>query len=341
MPLKPHAAPFLSVIVPCRNEAEFLGPCLDSILHSGYPRERLEILVADGASDDGTRALAEYYAAAHRGIRVLDNPRRITPAALNLAIEQAQGEVIARLDAHATVLPGYFCRAVEALASSGAANVGGTMHTVTRDRGPFAEPICIALTSRFGVGNSRFRTGSKEAVWVDTVFGGCWPREVFSKIGGFNERLVRSQDIEFNLRLARAGGRILLDPEMQSRYFARARLRSFLLHNWENGVWAVLPFAYARGIPVRLRHLAPLAFVLAAGASLGLARWNPWIPLFVLGPYLAASVAASAAAAWNRRRPELLALLLVAYWSLHIPYGLGSLWGALRAGWAMGRRQHA
>jgi succinoglycan biosynthesis protein ExoA len=333
-------APFVSVIVPCRDEAAYLGPCLDSILASGYPRDRLEILVADGQSRDGTRELAHSYAARYSQVRVIDNPLRITPAALNRALDHARGEIIARLDAHSTIAPGYFSRAVETLQSSGADNVGGRMHTVTRDRGPFAEPIRLALTSPFGVGNSRFRTArpasqDSTACLVDTVFGGCWPREVFSRVGRFNERLERSQDIEFNLRLRRAGGKILLIPLMQSRYYARANLRSFVGHNWQNGVWAVLPFAYSRGIPVRWRHLTPLAFVSALLLSALLIPKLPWLFAAIFAPYLAASLAVSAASAWELRRASLLILQPIAFWSLHLPYGAGSLWGALRAFWVL------
>ncbi len=326
-----NRTPFLSVIVPCRDEAAYLGPCLDSILNSGYPRERMEILVADGRSQDGTRELAQSYAARHTHIQVIDNPRRITPAALNRALDCARGEIVARLDAHSTISPGYFTQAVECLNSTGAANVGGRMLTLTRDTGPFAEPIRIALTSRFGVGNSAFRTGARESVFVDTVFGGCWPREVFSRIGRFNERLERSQDIEFNLRLRRAGGQILLIPSMETCYYTRATLKYFLRHNWDNGIWAVLPFAYARGIPVRWRHLAPLAFVCTMIAALLLAPWLPWGPALVLAPYLAVSLAVSAAFAWKLRRPSLLFLQPIAFASLHLPYGVGSFYGALRA----------
>jgi succinoglycan biosynthesis protein ExoA len=330
--------PFVSVIVPCRDESDYLGACLDSILDCGYPRDRMEVLVADGMSRDGTRELARHYAARDARVRCIDNPLQITPAALNRALEQARGDVIVRLDAHSTVAPGYIARAVECLESSGAWNVGGVMHTVTRDRGPFAEPIRLALASRFGVGNSHFRTGAHwkgcEPLWVDTVFGGCWPREVFRCIGGFNERLERSQDIEFNLRLRRAGGKILLTSGMEIRYYARATLASFIRHNWTNGVWAVLPFAYARGIPVRWRHLVPLALVGALGLALSLALLVspklPWLPALVLAPYLAASLAVSLMLAWKKRRPSLSVLLPVAFASLHFPYGVGSLWGALR-----------
>jgi succinoglycan biosynthesis protein ExoA len=322
--------PFVSVIVPCRNESAYLGACLDSILGCDYPRERMEVLVADGMSRDGTRELIRSYAVRDGRVRSIDNPRRITPAALNRALEHARGEIIARLDAHSTVAPGYLANAVECLQSSGAANVGGVMHTATRDRGPFAEPIRIVLTSRFGVGNSHFRTGVNAPRFVDTVFGGCWPREVFSRIGRFNERLERSQDIEFNLRLRRAGGKILLTPAMESVYYARATLCSFVRRNWSNGVWAVLPFAYAPGIPVRWRHLVPLALVGALGVSMIVSPKLHWFPALVLGPYLAANLAVSLTTAWQKRRPSLAVLLPIAYASLHFPYGLGSLWGTLR-----------
>ena len=166
------------------------------------------------------------------------------------------------------------------------------MHTIAEGDGPFAEPIRLVLTHRFGVGNSHFRTGSNVPRWVDTVFGGCWPREVFRRVGGFNEELVRSQDMEFNVRLRRAGGRILLAPDLESHYWARANLSYFVRHNWANGIWAVLPFAYTQGSPVRLRHLVPLAFVLSLVCSvlaLFVSARLRALPLLVLGPYLAAN----------------------------------------------------
>jgi succinoglycan biosynthesis protein ExoA len=326
--------PFVSVILPCRNEARFLGHCLDSILAGGYPRERMEVLVADGWSIDGTRELAAEYARRDGRVRLLDNARGTTPVGLNVAIRAARGEVIVRLDGHSTIAADYLTRAVEYLESTGAANVGGRMLTVTRDLGPFAEAICVALASRFGVGNSRFRTGVTEPSWVDTVFGGCWRREVFSRVGLFNERLERGQDLEFNLRLQRAGGRILLAPAMESRYYARATLASFCRRNWLNGVWAVLPFAYAEGLPVRWRHLAPLGFVSAlAAAGAGALRWpraGALAGLLITVPYVAINLAASLAAAWRRRKPALAALLPLTFLSLHLSYGAGSAWGALR-----------
>jgi glycosyltransferase involved in cell wall biosynthesis len=325
--------PFVSVIVPCRNEASFLARSLDSILDNDYPRDRMEVLVADGMSSDGTREQIDAYAARDGRVRRVDNFARSTPAALNRAIEASHGEIILRVDAHSALSPLYISKAVDYLQSTGAWNVGGSMLTIAEGDGPFAEPIGLVLTHRFGVGDSHFRTGSKQARWVDTVFGGCWPREVFARVGGFNEQLVRSQDMEFNQRLSRAGGGILLAPDLESRYWARANLLSFLRHNWINGVWAVLPFAYSEGTPVRIRHLVPLAFMVSLVSSLLVLAISPRLtvlPVLVLGPYLAASCAVSFALGLKTRSLRNAALLPVAFASLHWAYGAGSLWGAVR-----------
>jgi succinoglycan biosynthesis protein ExoA len=329
----PTPEAFVSVIVPCFNERDWIGLCLDSVLASDYPAGRMEVLIADGMSQDGTREIVETYAARDRRVRLIDNPERITPVALNRAIAAAGGEIIACIGAHAEISPQYLRRAVAYLDSTDADNVGGTMRTVARDSGVFAEPIQLVLTHRVGVGNSRFRTGAAEHQWVDTVFGGCWRRELFTRIGMFNEKLVRSQDIEFNLRLRRAGGKILLAPDMETRYYARTAFGPFCCHNWINGVWAVLPFAYSRVVPVRWRHLVPLVFVAALLSSIcGVAAgWLPrWPAIAVIGPYAVVTLVAATAVAARERSISLVVLLPLTFASLHISYGAGSLWGVLR-----------
>lgn len=325
--------PFVSVIVPCRNEARFLGACLDSVLRSDYPASRMEVLVADGFSQDGSQAVIDRFAAQDSRVQRIENPQRITPAALNRALRRARGEIVMRLDAHAAIAPDYIRRAVGYLEDWNADNVGGSMRTLPQTSGFFAEPVRVALTHRFGVGNSRFRVGAGRPVWVDTVFAGCWRREVFERIGGFNEQLERSQDMEFSQRLRRAGGRILLAPEIESRYYVRATLGAFWRHNWSNGVWAVLPFAYAAGVPVRWRHLVPLAFVTAliAASLCG-------VPRLIVTPYVLANLACSLHAAWAEGDLRLAFGLPVAFASLHLGYGAGSLWGAARLAWIWIRR---
>jgi len=317
--------PLVSVLVPCRNEQAFIERSLDSILGSDYPR--LEVIVADGMSADRTRELLLERASRDPRLRVIDNPERITPSALNRAIAASTGEILLRFDAHAVMPRDYIRRCVELLECSGAQNAGGSIRTLPQSDGPFSEPIVAALSSRFGVGNSAFRTSRSQtgAHEADTVFGGCWRREIFSRIGGFNEKLDRSQDIEFNLRLRRAGLKIVLDPEIVCDYYARADLASFLPHNFSNGVWAVLPFALSDIAPVRARHLIPLAFVISLAVSLLLLPF-PW-SIAVASAYAVANLAASAGVAIARRRAVYLALMPVAFASLHLAYGLGSAWG--------------
>jgi glycosyltransferase involved in cell wall biosynthesis len=324
--------PLVSVIIPCRNEAQSIGRCLDSVLASDYPPERLEVIVADGMSRDGTRKRVDRYAARDRRVRRIDNPARTTPHGLNRAIAAARGELILRLDAHAGIAPDYIARAVRNLESSGADCVGGAMRTIAAGSGAFAEPIRIGLSQRFGVGNAHFRTGSDKPLFVDTVFGACWRREVFERIGLFDERLERSQDIEFSGRLRRAGGKILMSPAMQIDYYARATLGDFWRQNWSNGMWAILPFAHVAGIAVRWRHLAPLALVLGLLGSTAAALWTGigWLGWGVAVLYMTANLAVSLRAAWNERSLALAFRLPVVFASLHLAYGLGSAWGCLR-----------
>jgi glycosyltransferase involved in cell wall biosynthesis len=319
--------PLLTVVIPCHNERAFLGRCLDSILQSDYPASRMEVLVADGLSSDGTRELIDRYAARDTRVRRIDNPDRITPAALNRAIDQARGEIVTRVDAHAAIAPDYLSSCVTYLENTPAANVGGAMRTLAQSDGPFAGPIVAALSHRFGVGNSYFRIGSDEPRWVDTVFGGCWRREVFTQVGLFNERLERSQDIEFSLRLKAAGLKTLLAPEIRSDYYARSDLRSFWKHNFVNGEWAVLPFVRSEIIPVRLRHLIPLAFAAALLGGAAVTPWSLWPLGLVVLPYATAVAAASIDVALRARRVSYLLRMPIVFASLHLGYGIGSVWG--------------
>lgn len=318
----------VSVIVPCRNEQTYIERSLNSILGSDYPH--LEVIVADGMSADGTREILRRLAARDSRLRVIDNPEGVTPSALNRAIAASGGEIVVRFDAHAVMLADYIRRCVALLESSGADNAGGSIRTVPQSTGLFSGPIVAALSSRFGVGNSGFRTssGEKGPRPADTVFGGCWRREIFSRIGGFNEKLDRSQDIEFNLRLRRAGCKIVLDPEIVCDYYARADLASFLPHNFSNGMWAVLPLALSDIAPVCARHLIPLALAISLAVSLLLLPF-PWA-ITVASAYAVANLAASARVSIARRRAAYLALMPIAFASLHLSYGLGSAWGLIR-----------
>jgi succinoglycan biosynthesis protein ExoA len=326
--------PTVSIVIPCRNEVRFIGGCLDSILLNGFPLDRLEILVVDGMSDDGTREIIREYAARHTLIRRLDNPHKVTPYALNIGVRRAKGAVIMRLDAHTVCEKDYIARCVRVLFEYGADDVGGTLRITARDNTTVGRAIVKVMTQRFGVGNLRYRFSQpKEPEVVDTVAFFCCRRELFQRIGLFNEKLTRGQDMEFKRRLARAGCKIVLAPGAFADYQARSDLKSFWRHNWSDGLWTVLAFAYAELMPVQWRHLAPACFVAALVVTGLLALWWPlfmWMFLAIVGVYGVAAIALASriAAAEGDFRYIFAVPLIIA--NLHVMRGFGSLWGVVR-----------
>ena len=323
--------PLVSIVIPCRNERQFIGRCLDSIVGSDYPKEHLEVLVADGFSEDGTTQVLEEYVRRHSFIRVLPNPDRVTPAAFNTGVANARGDLVMIMSAHAEYAPDAIRKSVEYSRRYRADNVGGVWHIVARGDGVIDRGVVAVLGHPFGVGGGTYRTGlATEPTWVDTAAYGCYRREVFDRVGRFNPRLVRGQDMEFNRRLHKAGGRTLLAPDVIIRYHARTDFQAFWRHSFRNGVWAVLPFLYSPVMPVGWRHLVPLAFVgtLGAATMLGLV----WTPALQLATVCALAYAAGCAAATlhvtiRRRDGRLLLVAPPLFAVLHFSYGLGSWWG--------------
>ena len=324
--------PKLTVIVPCRNEGKFIGQCLESIVRNDYPRDRIEVLVLDGMSEDESWPVIEEYSAKYCFLTGLRNTRKITPAALNLGIDNANGEIICRIDAHASVSPDYLRTCVETLLKSDADNVGGEMRTLPAKSGLIATAIALAMSHMFGVGNSRFRTTQAKPIWTDTVFGGCYRKQIFDRIGLFNEELSRGQDMEFNRRLRAAGGKILLDPRLKSTYYASPNLGSFWRHNFRDGEWAIRPFAFSKVVPIRFRHTIPLAFV---SALLALAIGTLWsrallidISVLIL-VYAALSFTSSIQIALHQRDWRFIFMMPAIFGVRHFAYGLGSLKGVI------------
>jgi len=324
---------FVSLIIPCRNEEKFVGRCLDSLIANDYPKDKFEILFIDGMSEDGTRKIIENYEREHHFIRILDNPKRVTPCALNIGIKNAKGEVIMIIGSHSTYKEDYISKCVKYLSEYNADNVGGVMVTFPRGDTFIGRAIASVLCSRFGVGSSIFRIGSKEPKWVDTVFGGCYKKEVFEKIGLFNENLVSTQDMEFNLRLKRAGGRTLLVPEVVSYYYTRSDLKSFCKNNFRNGFWAIYPFKFTRVMPVSWRHLVPFAFVSALAVStvlLFFLSFFSYLFLFICVSYFLTNLYFSNKMALDEKEWRYIFVMPFIFALLHIGYGLGSLLGLLR-----------
>jgi cellulose synthase/poly-beta-1,6-N-acetylglucosamine synthase-like glycosyltransferase len=328
-----NTGPTISVIVPCRNELRFIGTCIDSLFASNYPSDRMEIIVVNGMSDDGTREEVASLVRRNQTVHLLDNPKRTMPAGVNLGIQHAKGELIFILGAHARVDSSYFSRCVDSLLAYGADNVGGIIETIPQTDGLMGRAIVHSLSHRFGVGNSYFRIHSDQPRWVDTVFGGCYRKRIFEEVGPFNELLTCSQDMEFNRRLKKRGGKILLMPDIICYYYARSNLSSFWRHNFRNGVWAILPFLYSEVMPVRFRHLVPLLFVTSVfGSALASMQVRPfwWLLLTIVGSYCVCSVLASLQIAWRRQDVRYLFLMPLVFSMLHLGYGLGSAWGMVR-----------
>lgn len=323
--------PLVSVVVPCWNEAGFIVGFLDAVLHFDYPAERTEILLVDGMSTDGTRDVVQQYARRHPRLRLIDNPGRSKPVALNRGILASTGEIIVRLDVHADYPADYLRRCVEGLLHHPEAdNVGGVRHSAPRDQGLLARAIALSTTDVFGAGNSRYRVGTAEPRWVDTVFGGCYRREVFDRIGLFDEQLTRAQDREFNQRLRAAGGRILLLPAIECTYYARSDYREFCSWMFEAGYW---PFRASRSVGRWIgswRNVVPLGFVLACAGGAALSPFSRRVRRLtaaVVSLYAAAALASSAKVAAARRDPGLLLVLPVVFATTHVVYGAGSVWG--------------
>jgi len=325
---------FVTIIIPCRNEEKFIGKCLGSIINNNYPKDNLEVLVVDGRSEDRTRNIIEEYVRNNPFMKLLDNPRKIVPSALNIGIKKAKGEVIVRMDAHATYERNYISKCVEYLKKYNVDNVGGTMITAPRRDTLIGRSIVHALTSHFGVGNSDFRTGISEPKFTDTVFGGCYHKELFSKIGYFDENLERSQDVEFNLRLKRAGGKTLLTPDIVAHYYVLSNFKTFFKYNFKNGFWATYPLRFVDHIPFSLRHMIPLAFILSLFGSAILAVFYlpfRWLFLVILILYFSTNIYFSAKIALKEKNLYYLCIMPVIFTILHINYGLGSLCGLIKA----------
>jgi glycosyltransferase involved in cell wall biosynthesis len=321
----------ISIIIPCRNEEKYIAKCLNSIIAQDYPIDNLEVIVVDGMSEDKTTQIVENYRKKIKSIKILKNQKKITPFAYNIGINNARGDVIIIMGAHSTIEKNYISKSVKYLYEYNVDNVGGLLVVLPGDKKILAESIALILSHPFGNGNANYRIGSKELKYVDTVFGGCYRREVFNKIGLFNEKLIRNQDLEFNLRLKRNGGEILLVPEIVSYYFARSTLRALAINNFLNGYWVIYSTKVAK-MPFSVRHLIPIFFVLSICLSLMSSFiYRPFIYLFtlVLVAYLILNISFSLGISFNKGFKYFIPAIL-SFTTLHFSYGFGSIWGLIK-----------
>lgn len=319
--------PELSLIIPCYNERTHIAKSIQSVLSNDYSGKR-EIIVVDGGSDDGTREILQELKGRHGDLKVLDNPRRITSAAINLGVKEAQGDVVLIVGAHCELGPRYISTAIERLLSSKEIGCVGGRTAPRAEGGTVQRAIAAVLGSPFGVGNSYFRMASSGTREVDTVAFGAYRREIFEKIGGFDERLVRNQDIEFNYRLRKAGYKILLDPSIEVYYSPRCSIKAFWRQNFDNGFWNIITWKLVPG-SLSCRHFVPLLFVSWVIAFVVLGFFSPVARVLLslaIGAYAILDAIESARIAVRSRKPALLAAFLV-FPVLHVSYGVGSLCG--------------
>jgi len=348
-----QAPPAVSAVLLCRNEVGLIGQCLQSLLDQAPPPGGFEILVVDGMSDDGTRMILQRLAAEHSAIRIVDNREQITPCGMNLGIRSARGKWIAILGSHNRYAEDYLCQCHEVAIQTGSDNVGGSMYC--EGTAWVQRAIAAAHHSPFAVGGARWHNPDYEGL-ADTVFGGFYRREVFERIGLFDESLVRNQDDELNLRLARAGGRIWHSPKIRSWYRPRGSLSALFRQYLQYGYWKVRVIQKHK-LPASWRHLVPGAFVLTllvlfllsastfllcALSRLSGLRFHPsalaccdfcfllstFCFLSLLGLYVlclcAASVLSAAKSEW-----KLLPVLPLVFGCYHFGYGWGFLRGLL------------
>lgn len=323
--------PHVSIIVPCRNEEKFIKKCLESIISQDFPWNRMEILVIDGNSNDNTRKIVEEFMLKYDFIKLIINEKKITPVALNIGIENSTGDIIIRMDAHSIYEKNYISLCVENLIKFNADNIGGLSITLPGKDSLIAKSIAYVLSNPFGVGNSLFRIGVNKPIEVDTVPFGCYKREVFDKIGIFNENLIRNQDIEFNLRLKKAGGKILLHPRILSYYFARSNLKSFFNQNFQNGFWVIYSLKFSK-LPFSIRHLIPFFFV-SFLIILIIGSLFSNLPFYFLKSLLTIYIILVMFASFQiclKKGLKFFFSLFLSFIILHISYGLGSIFGIFK-----------
>lgn len=323
------AWPTLAIVMPCRNEARYIDDSVSRVLAFDYPPDRVTVIVADGQSEDGTTAILHRLAASDPRLSILENPARMPAHGLNLAIARSDADIVLRVDAHTAYPPAYARLCVAAMQETGADNVGGPVAAAPGADTAMARAISVAMSHGFGVGNAGFRTGVSGRVWTDTVPFGCWRRTTLDELGAFATDIPYGEDDEFNARLRKAGGRILLDPAISSTYFTRPTLRTLALQMYRYGRYK--PATARRiGRVTTLRQLVPPLFVAVVALSLAASLALPAalaVALLALGAHLAAGSLAAARAV--PRLGAAAALLPLVFLVMHGAYGAGYLVGAL------------
>ena len=324
--------PRVSIVIPCYNEERYIGIVLEN-LQRQYPIERSEIIVVDGKSEDGTRGIVEGFIGRPDTtlVRLIDNPARNIPTALNLGIKAATGEIIIRMDAHSVPSANYVRRAVEVL-EEGETEVVGMPWRIAPGAGtPTARAIALAVAHPFGIGDAKYRATNVQTQYVDTVPFGVFRKSLWTRLGGFNEELLANEDYDFYYRVRRDGGRVLLDAAAHSTYFARPTLKELAKQYARYGGWKA-QMVKLHPESIRPRQVVAPAFVLAliGLGTLGLV-WRPgWLALLgVVVAYAALALWFGFRAAAKRGEVGLTVPVAFVFFVLHVTWGGSFLRGLL------------
>ena len=323
--------PFVSVIIPCRNEEKFIIQCLEAILSQTYPQKDLEIFVIDGMSDDRTRQLVNgFIRDKARGVSIslIDNEKRFAVFAMNIGIKRSKGEIVIRMDVHAGYSSDYVERLVGWFSDPRIGNIGGVWINKPTSGSLVAISIAYSLNHPLCVGFNKFRTGIKKPESVDTVPFGAWGKNVFKDVGLFNEELLRGEDFEFNGRLRKAGYKIILDPNIKTSYYTRETYRKLFKMMRQYGYWKVIVGNKLKIAP-SFRQVIPPLFVVYLVAAVLLSLYSLWLIWLPFAVYLILDLSAGAQVALRAKNIFLIPFVFWTFIVAHIGYGLGALEGAL------------
>ena len=319
--------PVVSIVMPVYNEENYISQCIESLLKQDFPTEKMEWIFVDGCSKDNTVEKLKSYQQLYSGlIRILSNPHKTVPYAMNIGIAEAKGTYLIRLDAHAEYASDYISKCVYYLGATGADNVGGVVET--KSRGFVGQTIAKVLSSKFGVGNSQFRTNGNSG-YVDTVPFGAFRREIFDRVGLYDERLTRNQDNEMNYRIRKNGGKIYLSRDIHLSYYCRDSVRGIVDMAKKNGMWNIITMKLCPG-SMGIRHFVPLLFVISVICLLMLGIIWDAAHLLLCAEillYLCLDFIFSMKSAQSLKQ---LALLMFLFPAFHCSYGFGSLVGVIR-----------
>lgn len=317
------SAPFVSIVMPCYNERRYIEACLAGVLAQDYPRDRVEVLVTDGMSDDGTREILARLSAADPRIRVIDNPDRLQAPGMNRAIKASRGEILVRMDVHAEYASDYVSQCVRVLDATGADNVGGSQRA--RADTPFRQALCAALDSFLAVGGSKYRHADNEG-YVDTVFLGSFRRKLFEKVGLYDPKAITNEDAELNQRIRASGGSVYLSRDIVVHYYPRDSFRSLAKQYWKYGQGRARTLL-KHGRP-ELRPMTPFLFV-AGSAAVALVPSLRWLSPLWFGGYAAATLVEAVRIGIKHQVPGQIPRIWAIFPVLHVSHGAGFLRGLL------------